>query len=315
MVYDFRDAVSSLPLFDAKKKCPTCGSETLVRNGRRYGRQRYLCALCGRRIDRRYTHHQPPPWARVAYRAYTVGKHTYAELAQRFGRDPRTLRRAFDRYGFVTGELRIPPGPLALSIDATFFGETYGVLVCRANGQNVYWKEIIRETAEDYAAIVTLLLDAGADVVSVTVDGMKGVPQLLARRFPGLPVQLCHFHQQKTVRSLLPPTAARSYAARALRALAGSLRTAGEAAFAAELTAWEQRYGASLKRDGRLRTAFRSLRRKRPLLFTFRRHPELHIPPTTNSCEGSFGHWKPKVRLHRGIARWRRKKLIDFMLS
>lgn len=256
-----------------------------------------------------------PAWVCRAYDAYASGKHTYRELARRFGRDPRTLRRAFDRCGFVTGELRIPPGPLALSIDATFFGETYGVLVCRASGRNVYWKEIVRETAEDYAAIVTLLLDAGAHVVSVTVDGMKGVPQLLARRFPGLPVQLCHFHQQKTVRGLLPPTAARSDAARALRALAGSLGTAGETTFAAALAAWGRRYGASLERDGRLRTAFRSLRRKRPLLFTFRRHPELRIPPTTNSCEGSFGHWKSKVRLHRGIIRWRRRKLLNYLLE
>ena len=44
-----------------------------------------------------------------------------------------------------------------------------------------------------------------------------------------------------------------------------------------------------------------------PWLFTFQDFPELHIPNTTNSCDGSFAHWKSKVKLHRGLSKKKKK--------
>ncbi|MDX1920698.1 MAG: hypothetical protein SFU25_08210, partial [Candidatus Caenarcaniphilales bacterium] len=65
----------------------------------------------------------------------------------------------------------------------------------------------------------------------------------------------------------------------------------------------------------RLRSALRSLRANLGYLFTGQRHPELNIPTTTNSCDGSFTHWKNKVRLHRGISSQRKKQMISRFLS
>jgi len=65
----------------------------------------------------------------------------------------------------------------------------------------------------------------------------------------------------------------------------------------------------------RLRSAFRSLRTNLPYLFTCKDLPELDIPNTTNSCDGSFAHWKQKIKIHRGLAKHRRKKMINFLLE
>ena len=65
----------------------------------------------------------------------------------------------------------------------------------------------------------------------------------------------------------------------------------------------------------RLRSAFRSLKSNLPYLFTYKKHPNLNIPNTTNSCDGSFAHWKQKVKIHRGIRKERRNKMINFLLT
>lgn len=65
----------------------------------------------------------------------------------------------------------------------------------------------------------------------------------------------------------------------------------------------------------KVRSAYRSLRTNLPWLFTYRDHPKLKIPKTTNSCDGSFAHWKNKVKIHRGLRKDRRKKMVDFLLE
>jgi len=64
-----------------------------------------------------------------------------------------------------------------------------------------------------------------------------------------------------------------------------------------------------------IRSAIRSLTTNLPYLFTTKKHPELKIPNTTNSCDGSFGQWKYRVELHRGLKKYRRNKLIIYLLN
>jgi hypothetical protein len=42
---------------------------------------------------------------------------------------------------------------------------------------------------------------------------------------------------------------------------------------------------------------------------------QLNIPNTTNWLDGSFGHLKPKISLHRGLRRDRKLKLILTLLN
>ena len=65
----------------------------------------------------------------------------------------------------------------------------------------------------------------------------------------------------------------------------------------------------------RLRSAFRSLKSNMPFLFACKKYPELDIPNTTNSCDGSFAHWKQKLKIHRGLKKHRRNKMVNYLLS
>ena len=60
----------------------------------------------------------------------------------------------------------------------------------------------------------------------------------------------------------------------------------------------------------RLRSAYRSLKTNLPCLFTYQKYPKLNIPNTTNSLDGSFSHFKSLLRIHRGLKRERRYKVI-----
>lgn len=61
----------------------------------------------------------------------------------------------------------------------------------------------------------------------------------------------------------------------------------------------------------KLRSAYLSLKRNMPLLWTFYDHPETGLPNTNNGLEGLFSDLKSKIRVHSGIGREQRKKLLD----
>lgn len=61
----------------------------------------------------------------------------------------------------------------------------------------------------------------------------------------------------------------------------------------------------------RLRSAYLSVKRNMPLLWTFYDYPETGLPNTNNALEGTFSDLKNKVRAHSGISKENRKKLLD----
>lgn len=271
---------------------------------------------------------QSPAWVAKAYQDFSHRRQTYAHLTLRYGKSEKTLRKHFDAHAPATGELRMPAHPVSLTIDATFFSRTDGLLVCRAEGRNVYWTEIQSETIAAYAAVFDVLDAAGLQLSAVVIDGRKGVRQMLEKRYLGLPIQHCQFHQLLTMTTKLTKRP-KLLAAKELRRLSLTLTKSTQLAFTSALDAWyeqwadflqERSYSNERKRQWRytherLRSAYFSLQRNLPWLFTYQVHPNLKIPNTTNSCDGSFGHWKAKVRLHRRLAKHRRKKMIDALLE
>ena len=61
----------------------------------------------------------------------------------------------------------------------------------------------------------------------------------------------------------------------------------------------------------RLRSAYFSVKRKMSLLWTFYDRPKAGLPNTNNALEGLFSDLKTKVRVHSGIGRENRRKLLD----
>jgi len=65
----------------------------------------------------------------------------------------------------------------------------------------------------------------------------------------------------------------------------------------------------------RIRSAYRSLKTNLPYLFTWYDYIDLNIPNTTNSLEGTFSDLKNKIRVHAGLKKQRKMKLINELLN
>ena len=152
--------------------------------------------------------------------------------------------------------------------------------------------------------------------------------KLLQKPYPHVPIHHCQYHQLQTITQKLTQRP-KLEASKELRAIALTISKTTRRGFTKALDAWYVKWGEFIKertesidlkrkwrwKHERLRSAYFSLRRNLLWLFTCLDHPELNIPNTTNSCDGSFAHWKNKVILHRGMKQHRKKKMIDFLLE
>lgn len=254
-------------------------------------------------------------------------KQTYKELAEKYERGAKTLRKNFDEYAGATGEIFEDAKPFVLIIDATFFGRGHGILVARNVKRVLYWQEIVSESTHEYEQCMNQLDAMGYRFTAFVIDGRTGVRQFLIKRYPGKPIQLCQFHEIETVKRYIP-VRAKTEAGKNLRQIALGLARTHAVEFEQALDNWHAKYGDFLKgktvvegtnrwhyTHGRLRSAYRSLRNNLRYLFTFQNYPNLQIPNTTNHCDGLFAHVKQKILIHRGISKKRRKQMIDYLLE
>lgn len=263
----------------------------------------------------------------MAYRDYTQGKQTYRELQKQYHRSTPTLRKYFDRHHAATGIIPQFNQPLVIILDAFFWSRSRGVLVARAEQKNLLWREIESEKLSHYAALLADLKAAGIQPAAFVIDGRRGVKDLILKLFPTTPLQLCQFHAVQTVTKYLTKKP-KLEAGKQLRKLVLTLRVCSRTAFTRRLAKWQRRWSSFLGErtpdescrgwhytHKKLRSAYCSLTRNLPWLFTFRHHSRLQIPNTTNSCDGWFAHLKQRVKIHRGLRFDRRKKMADFLLE
>ena len=77
-----------------------------------------------------------------------------------------------------------------------------------------------------------------------------------------------------------------------------------------------ERTGKSQYKHRSIRSAHRSLKHFLPYLFTYKEHPDLKIPTTTNQLDGGlFSPLKDLLKVHRGSSRELRRKLIIYFLE
>lgn len=308
-----------------KKNCPNCGFKNTKKNGIRNRRQRYLCLHCrhcwGGGKPKNNT------WITEAYRKYARGRRTLGDLAEDCRCSGKTLKKYFDNHMPVTGEIKIPTRAVVVILDATFFSRHDGILVARANKKNLMWMEIETEKVEHYKNLVNNLIYAGVNISAFVIDGRRGVLQMLMREFSRIPIQFCQFHQIQIVTRYLSKRP-KLEAGKELRNIALTLAKTDRKAFTDQLDSWyvkwvdfinEKTRNPKTKRwhytHRRLRSAYRSLKANLEWLFTHLDHPELKIPNTTNSCDGSFAHWKDMLKVHRGLKKHRRQKMMNFLLE
>lgn len=215
--------------------------------------------------------------------------------------------------------------------DATFlgkrkYGNQKGVLVFRDNSkkENLTWKHIEKEMVIDYLCLKLFLEKRGYTIQSVTIDGKRGVSKV----FRGIPVQICQFHQVKTITSKLTRKP-KLEAGVELRRISLTLTKTNEDVFTKELDVWYEKWkdflnektlnvetGRKHYTHKRLRSAYRSLITNLPYLFTYLKYPELNIPNTTNSLDGGvFSHLKKLLKNHNGLRIELREKLVNDYLN
>ncbi len=295
--------------------------------GKKNGIQEYKCQECFFRFRNKRKRKQCPHWIPKAYSEYSSGKQTLQELSKVYGRNRKTIQKYFDLHFPCTGEVTVHPHPVCVVLDATFFGRRYGILVARSGGRNLLWKEIHGEKIRYYEGLLDDLVFAGFSFSAFVIDGRRGVRNLLEQKFPSVPIQLCQFHQIQTITRHLSRKP-KLEAGKELREIALTLTKTRRDKFSEEIQEWHKKWEDFLKEKTvnhetkrwnythkRLRSAYTSLKNNLPWLFSFQDFPGLHIPNTTNSYDGSFAHWKNKIKIHRGLSKERRKKMIDYFLE
>lgn len=288
----------------------------MIKKGVRNGVTRYRCSACGANSSsvRRPRHEE-------LLDRYLFRKQTHANLAEDFGVSARTLVRRLDTVSLP--EKIHNPRPLVAVMDATYLGRKDGVLVARDPNkhENLHVHTIVSETKAEYRIARNDLERRGYTIQAVVLDGRTGIPAV----FSDIPVQICQYHQQQVVRRRLT-LRPESDAGKELLALAFTLAKTDERTFSEALEAWYLTYKDFLNEKTisefsngkkkwrythrRVRSAYASLFRNLPNLFVYQKYPDLHIPNTTNSLDGSFNALKAHINVHRGLRPDRRVKLV-----
>jgi len=257
-------------------------------------------------------------WSNFVFERRTVN-----QLARDHGRSPNWVRKQL-------GDYKLPPRNIVpcetvIVADATYFHRQYGILVFRADKlkKNIFWKEIDYERIESYYQARRKIESQGFKVSAIVTDGRPGIRGI----FGDVPVQMCHFHQKQIIARHLT-TKPQLIAGIELRRISQTLCNITEQEFTAALEAWHLKWHDFLKEKTtnietgkwfythkRIRSAHYSLKTNLPYLFTYQKYPELNIPNTTSSLEGSFSHLKELTKIHRGLNYKLKRKMIDEILS
>jgi transposase-like protein len=154
----------------------------------------------------------------------------------------------------------------------------------------------------------SILEEQGWKLTGAVVDGRRGFLAV----FKDIPVQICQFHQIKQVTKYLTRKP-RTEAARELRTLVLTLTQSDEVTFTNALKEWHAQHGSFI--EEKTISAYRSLMKNLPNLFTYLTYPELNMPNTTNDLDGAFSPLKKKLAAHHGLRRDRRYKVISELLK
>lgn len=252
---------------------------------------------------------------------YVDGKQTLKQLAAKYSVNEKTIRRDLEGMRHVR---KIPRyKDVAIQMDTTYWGRGFGLMAIRDAVRGiVLWHKYVRhETVAQYAEGVEWLRSQGFRIYGAVIDGMRGLPLALRP----IHVQLCQFHQILTVRRHLAGEPDLE-ASRELLNLVDMITRTDKENFTGAFNEWYEKYKSvinervhdrRIKRKTppymrpRLRSAYLSIKRNMPLLWTFYDHPETGLPNTNNALEGLFADIKSKVRVHRGISKKHLEKLLD----
>jgi hypothetical protein len=209
-------------------------------------------------------------------------------------------------------------------MDTTYFGRDFGVMVFKnTDGYHLYWRFVKYETIAGYVEGINYLKSQGISIKGIVCDGRKGLFNALNEN----PIQMCQFHQAAIVTRYITRKP-KVQASIELKRIMNLLPKTDKESFFGALDEWHKKWesyinertinpetGKSRYVHKRLRSAYRSLERNKPYLFTWYDHMDLGIPNTNNQLEGTFTDLKNKLRNHNGLSRNRKEKFINGFLK
>ena len=205
-------------------------------------------------------------------------------------------------------------------MDTTYWHHGDGVMLFKdaITRDDLLWYFVKNETNALYAKGIAELESKGFKIPAVVCDGRKGLPKM----FPDKKVQLCQFHQQETVRRKITKHP-KTQAAIELKQIVDMLTKTDKESFEGMFSEWCAKWDCFLRErtidpennkshytHKKLRSAYLSIKRNLPLLFTWYDNIEMGIPNTTNLIDGHFSLLKRMLGNHNGMKPKRRNKLV-----
>jgi hypothetical protein len=260
---------------------------------------------------------------KTIWKQYIYQRQTINQLAEKYKRSRDWIREHLNDVP-LKEQFHIPQ-PIVAIADVTFFKREFGLCVIRAPHlkKNLYVQEVQSESVDTYRQGRIALEERGYIIKAVVLDGRPGVRQL----FSDVPIQMCHFHQKQIITRYLTNNP-KLEAGIELKKITSTLCQTNEKDFISAINNWHQKWSSFLKErttdsltgkwfytHKRLRSAYRSLKINLPYLFTYQKYSDLNIPNTTNSLEGCFAYLKELLRVHRGINKMLKRKIIQEILA
>ena len=249
-----------------------------------------------------------------------------SHLAEDYNRSIPWIRGKLSEY--EPPEQTYNPRPVVIVCDATFYGkrkDKLGTLVFKdiTSNEILIWKHIQTETVEDYKQLLHYLVFLGYTINAIITDGFKG----LNKAFKDYPIQLCQFHQRKTINRYLTRNPKLEIAID-LQKIMRNLTTTTEKKFTDKLDVWYEEYKDILLEKSintttnkasyshpKIVSAYRSIRRNIPYLFTYQKYIDFKIDNTTNAIDGGvFSPMKKLLNIHTGFTKSLKLKIVDFYL-
>lgn len=255
----------------------------------------------------------------------------YSSLSRQFKLSVPTIQKYLDSFRPTVksskNHKRKLPKSAVIIVDTVYLsGRSFGVMIARnANtGKTLDRIYIISETINHFVTLVEKVRAVGIVIRAIVVDGRPG----MLKAYSSIPTQMCQFHQIQIVTRYVT-TRPKLIAGKQLRRIVLLLTTVKKDMFLKLLLKWHEKWGELLKEKTinketgrweythrRLRSAYYSLKTNLPYLFTYQeqQNSHLNIPNTTNSLDGSFAHLKDSLRVHRGLKRSRKIRLIESLI-
>ena len=262
---------------------------------------------------------------KTIWKDYIFNRQFYRDLKEDYLLDKRTIRKELAQY--QAPKKQHNPREVYLVVDATYFGSRkekteWCLVVARdpEKKEDLVWIFTEHESTFAYRSLRDEIEELGYTIKSVTGDGFSGIRSA----FEGIPFQMCHVHMERLVTqgtTKRPQTEA----GQVLLALVRTLHQTTKKTFNKRLTMYLDKYQDFLNEKtinpltGRkywthkeLRQASLSLVRHKQWLFTYTTNT--HISRTTNSLEGRFSHVKDITKIHRGLSKTQKQKILHTIL-